>query len=46
MCDENDNLVLIDFGLSLDCGLKPHPIGCGTPGKESNIYNKYMYIYK
>jgi len=32
MCDENDNLVLIDFGLSLDCGLKPHPIGCGTPG--------------
>ena len=32
MCDEQDNLVLIDFGLSLDCGLKPHPIGCGTPG--------------
>ncbi|ORX52119.1 kinase-like protein [Piromyces finnis] len=32
MCDEHDNLVLIDFGLSLDCGLKPHPIGCGTPG--------------
>ncbi|ORX76060.1 kinase-like protein [Anaeromyces robustus] len=32
MCDENDNLILIDFGLSLDCGLKPHPIGCGTPG--------------
>jgi len=32
MSDENDNLVLIDFGLSLDCGLKPHPIGCGTPG--------------
>jgi len=32
MCDENDDLVLIDFGLSLDCGLKPHPVGCGTPG--------------
>jgi len=32
MCDENDNFVLIDFGLSLDCGLNPHPIGCGTPG--------------
>jgi len=32
MCDENDNLVLIDFGLSLNCGSEPHPIGCGTPG--------------
>jgi serine/threonine protein kinase len=32
MWDEEDNLVLIDFGLSLNCGDKPHPIGCGTPG--------------
>jgi len=32
MCDENDNFVLIDFGLSLTCGQQPHPLGCGTPG--------------
>jgi len=37
MWDEEDNLVLIDFGLSLNCGDKPHPIGCGTPGKDKII---------
>ncbi|ORY52743.1 kinase-like protein [Neocallimastix californiae] len=32
MFDENDDLVIIDFGLARICDRRCHPIGCGTPG--------------
>jgi len=32
MFDENNDLVIIDFGLARICDRKSHPIGCGTPG--------------
>jgi len=44
MCDENDNFVLIDFGLSLTCGQQPHPLGCGTPGIIILIRKKKKYV--
>lgn len=32
MLDDNNDLVIIDFGLARICDRKSHPIGCGTPG--------------
>jgi len=32
MFDENNDLVIIDFGLARICDRNCHPMGCGTPG--------------
>jgi len=32
MFDENEDLVIIDFGLARICDSRSHPIGCGTSG--------------